>query len=346
MNITLLPLENLSHLKNFLEFNSIPHNVKSIWQNNLYDYSLLENNSLVIVNFDAFIDTIQVQDSLKTLIAFLSQNNHLLVYNDIDGIIRYYHLEQHLQKLNDLDESSHISFILDGYPLKTNNDHRFKLYSMPNSHFEMNLSRKKFLDPTNSRKDFILTIGRQSIERDLLWNNLQAKNLLQNGFARYHKKNRNYSAWLGTKSSIHNWHDGHPSTDLYNNSYFEIVPETFYQNTYFVTEKTVKPISCKLPFLILSTPGYLEFLKSKGYNTFGSIIDESYDKETDLQKRIGLITDQVEYIVSNGSEKFYKQSQAIREHNYSNLAKIAGSWWSVMDEFFYNVITTISKQLH
>ena len=39
-----------------------------------------------------------------------------------------------------------------------------------------------------------------------------------------------------------------------------------------------------MPFLVVSSTGYLHFLKCKGYKTFNGIINESYDLEENLEK--------------------------------------------------------------
>jgi hypothetical protein len=116
-----------------------------------------------------------------------------------------------------------------------------------------------------------------------------------------------------------------------------VVPETQHKDLFFVTEKTIKPIATKTPFLILSTPGYLQYLRGLGFKTFGTLIDESYDSEEDLEKRTQMIVNQVKYIVDHGSENFYQASQDIVNHNYNCLAEMVGKRDDVNDVFLYKL---------
>ena len=129
--------------------------------------------------------------------------------------------------------------------------------------------------------------------------------------------------------------------DLYNHSFFEIVSETLYRDGHFITEKTTKPISCCLPFLVLSSPGYLKYLQSYGFKTFDGIIDESYDQEVDLEKRIDLLVEQVEKIINNGSKNFYLATRDICEHNYKKLCEITGDRDEKMDNFIFKLLSDV-----
>ena len=52
-----------------------------------------------------------------------------------------------------------------------------------------------------------------------------------------------------------------------------------------ITEKTWKPIYLGIPFVVVGTPGHLSSLRSYGFKTFGNIIDESYDLDTNETRR-------------------------------------------------------------
>jgi hypothetical protein len=69
---------------------------------------------------------------------------------------------------------------------------------------------------------------------------------------------------------------------------------------FFLSEKLVKAIGNCHPFIILSTPKYLEQLKKYGYNTFEPHIDESYDKELEPELRMVQAIDQIEKICKDG----------------------------------------------
>lgn len=96
--------------------------------------------------------------------------------------------------------------------------------------------------------------------------------------------------------------------DMYNQADFNLVIETDidYQYGFFLTEKTVKCLITGIPFLIVSTPYFLKYLKQLGFCTYGDLWDESYDDELDYTKRIDKIVD-----LCNNLDKFdWESNQA------------------------------------
>lgn len=74
--------------------------------------------------------------------------------------------------------------------------------------------------------------------------------------------------------------------DFYKKIGIDIVVETAMEYPYnFITEKTYRPIANGRPFVIIGPLRTLTFLKSFGFLTFSSIIDESYDNIKDPEQR-------------------------------------------------------------
>ena len=71
-----------------------------------------------------------------------------------------------------------------------------------------------------------------------------------------------------------------------------------------ITEKTNKPIACCKPFIAFSTPYFLEDVHQLGFETFSPYINESYDLETDNQKRLNMIVDEIERITNLPSNEY------------------------------------------
>jgi hypothetical protein len=78
-------------------------------------------------------------------------------------------------------------------------------------------------------------------------------------------------------------------TDLYEDSYFNIVLETMIDidasGGQFLTEKTFKPIFNNQFFVAMSSSHHLAHLRELGYQTFGRVIDEHYDTIENNQER-------------------------------------------------------------
>jgi hypothetical protein len=78
-------------------------------------------------------------------------------------------------------------------------------------------------------------------------------------------------------------------TDLYSDSYFNIVLETMIDvdnsGGQFLTEKTFKPIFNNQFFVAVSSHNHMAHLRELGYQTFGRVIDEHYDTIENNQER-------------------------------------------------------------
>jgi hypothetical protein len=76
----------------------------------------------------------------------------------------------------------------------------------------------------------------------------------------------------------------------YNHSDFEIVLETLFDDSRLhFTEKILRPIACGHPFIVVGPKGSLQYLRQYGFQTFGTIIDESYDTIEDPVMRLEAI---------------------------------------------------------
>lgn len=65
----------------------------------------------------------------------------------------------------------------------------------------------------------------------------------------------------------------------------------------FVTEKTFKPISGLQPFMVIGGAGILSYLRSQGFETYDNIFDESYDTETDFDRKLDIIVNNIQHYV-------------------------------------------------
>ena len=116
--------------------------------------------------------------------------------------------------------------------------------------------------------------------------------------------------------------------DLYLNSYINIVLETNFiniQNGYnisFVTEKTFNAIANNQMFIIVGHAGSLDLLKSLGYKTFDSVINESYDTIVNNGNRLETVTFEIVRFLSrphNDIQNDYAKVQDIILHNRNLL---------------------------
>jgi hypothetical protein len=120
-------------------------------------------------------------------------------------------------------------------------------------------------------------------------------------------------------------------------AFWHIVSETnFYHPKLHLTEKIFKPIVSYRPFILASYAGNLKYLRSYGFKTFSDFIDESYDLETDNNKRMTMIVDEVEKLCKLTPQQQREMFEAMRpileynfNHFYGRFRKI------IVDEMVY-----------
>ena len=108
----------------------------------------------------------------------------------------------------------------------------------------------------------------------------------------------------------------------YHSSDFLVVRETLFRNDTFITEKTWKAIAMKKPFILVGSLHTLRYLKELGFRTFDTWIDESYDNETNLQKRAMMIYNEVDKLANLDPDSFRKmiaEMMEVVDHNYYHL---------------------------
>jgi hypothetical protein len=141
-----------------------------------------------------------------------------------------------------------------------------------------------------------------------------------------------------------NTHDSHASADYNNQDYaqtgMEIVLETLFDDSrWHLTEKALRPIACGKPFMLVATAGSLKYLRSYGFETFGNLIDESYDLELDTVARLTAVTREMSRISSlNPKDKvvLWNQLHQIAERNKQRF--FSAEWQaSIVQEYVDNM---------
>jgi len=111
--------------------------------------------------------------------------------------------------------------------------------------------------------------------------------------------------------------------ESYQCSFLAIVTESLFAHPLgTITEKTFNAIKSKRPFILLSSPYSLEYLKSLGFKTFSNFWDESYDQETDHQLRLEKIfktLDSINAMTIDQLRRLYDDIKPILDHNFSKL---------------------------
>jgi hypothetical protein len=121
---------------------------------------------------------------------------------------------------------------------------------------------------------------------------------------------------------------------------FEVVLETLFDDSRLhLTEKSLRPIACGQPFILVATHGSLAYLRSYGFQTFNGIIDESYDLIEDPCQRLVAVVQEMQRI-ANWTESEKQQNsielEKITQHNRTHFFSDEFSE-SVENELRYNL---------
>lgn len=127
--------------------------------------------------------------------------------------------------------------------------------------------------------------------------------------------------------------------DLSAKSCFEIVTETDICDSLFLTEKTLKPILFKSPFLLCGSYLSLYRLKSFGFQTYDLVFDESYDSEPVYYDRMTIILDNIKRLCSMSVEECHKKMNTVKEVSDYNYNHFLNSDWS------FNLTNNIQKRI-
>lgn len=180
-------------------------------------------------------------------------------------------------------------------------------------------------------KMFDCLLGGQNLHRDIIENLYHNSNCRDLIVYNYYRNNINNGTW---DSDVNDYHLGqdpncetsqvHKQTlvpiNVYNQTHYSIVAETVTYNEFnHYTEKVAKPIVAKRLFVVFAGQHYLKNLRSLGFRTFGSVIDESYDSEPNMPLRMKQAWEQVEWLCLQDPDKVRSELLSILEHNQQHF---------------------------
>ena len=110
---------------------------------------------------------------------------------------------------------------------------------------------------------------------------------------------------------------------VYKKTSFSLVCETEFHNDFsFFTEKIVKPILGYRMFIVISGQHYLKNLRSLGFKTFDTVIDETYDTVEHNEQRWTLALEQAVWLCKQDFQSIMKKITPIVLHNHDVLKNL------------------------
>jgi len=112
------------------------------------------------------------------------------------------------------------------------------------------------------------------------------------------------------------WGDAVVDGSAYRDTYFSLVTETVFNYPYsFRTEKIWKPVAVGHPFIAVANRGFYRDIRNLGFQTFGHVVDESFDEIDNSQDRIERIAEVVEDLCQQDLASFYRECYNVCKYN-------------------------------
>lgn len=125
--------------------------------------------------------------------------------------------------------------------------------------------------------------------------------------------------WQDTNTAAHA--SATYDVDHYRSCAIDLVAETVYvDGRIHLTEKTLRPLACGKPFLLLAGPGSLQYVRDYGFKTFDALIDETYDKIQCPQQRLAAVVStmkEISRLPKEQKRRLIKQMHCIARDNQS-----------------------------
>lgn len=135
------------------------------------------------------------------------------------------------------------------------------------------------------------------------------------------------------------WGEIYLQAEPYCDTYFSLVTETVFDYPYsFRTEKIAKPLAVGHPWIVASNAGFYRDMRNLGFQTFDSLIDESFDSIDNSQERMDRIAAVVNDLCQQDLTSFMQASESICKYNQQHLQQLSSCIKSEFADKFFNFI--------
>ena len=188
---------------------------------------------------------------------------------------------------------------------------------------------------TNDRT-FLMLINYQRQHRDQIWDKIQPH--LDNALYSYQDRGVTIEGDIAREPGP--W-QRYLNKDWYDRTAFSLVVESGIEQGVH-SEKVLKPLAFRQPFVVWGPQGYLKWLRTWGFETFNNCIDESYDLEEDNEKRLEMVVKEVDRLIELDPDYFNDETtQQTLDNNYKRFYNI--EWATKQFEKYFDEIKQYSS---
>lgn len=111
--------------------------------------------------------------------------------------------------------------------------------------------------------------------------------------------------------------------EIYNRTWFSVVCETLSSGrTFLSAEKIAKCLQARRLFVVFGIQNFLQHYRDWGFETFGDVIDESYDSVENDIERWSKAFDQVQYLSQQDLPALLQKIKPRLDHNHNRLYQL------------------------
>ena len=119
------------------------------------------------------------------------------------------------------------------------------------------------------------------------------------------------------------WGEIYIQAEPYIDTYFSLIAETVCDYPYSLrSEKIYKPIAMGHPWIVAANCGFYRDIKNQGFQTYGNLIDESFDLIENNQDRLDRIVTVVQDLCQQDLAQFLVAAEHVSKYNKQHMADL------------------------
>ena len=136
------------------------------------------------------------------------------------------------------------------------------------------------------------------------------------------------------------WGEIYIRPELYIDTYFSVVTETVFDYAHsFRTEKIAKPLCQGHPWIAAANAGFYKDMHNLGFQTFGHVIDESFDSIDNAQDRINRIATIVDDLCGQDLLQLLAACKSVCKYNQQHLRTMSHKWQQELPSRFFDFLS-------
>ena len=164
--------------------------------------------------------------------------------------------------------------------------------------------------------------------------------------SQFHNRLNQFYQMPFVKNELFNnlWGEIYIQAEPYIDTYFSLVTETVCDYPYSLrSEKIYKPIAMGHPWIAAANCGFYRDIRNQGFQTYSSLIDETFDTIHNNQDRLDRIVAVVQDLCQQDLAEFLVAAESVSKYNQQHMAELGPRIRSVFPQQFLNFVQQTFK---